>query len=180
MSIIALLCMVIHWRGTIVFIAPGLLYYTASNVPVVAQGLHKSIWLKGVQITNVVCIPHSRGCIELSMQQFISSGGTSPVTLKSSAVSTIGKYVRLAVPEVSAKSHPFTFFTAPQRPKDEITVRSSLSVFANSLIFWKSYYHNIMLFRFCFAQLVLSLANLREESRRPVKPNQTKRCRRCW
>jgi len=132
MSIGSLFCMLMHWRGVIMYIAPGFLYYLASNIPIYVEGWFKSIWQKGVRLTSVVCIPDSGGCIEVSMSVGTKkSAGSS--SLLDAAVKTVGRYVRLSVPEVSIKSHPFTIFTNPHRPEDITFLFRPCGGFTNDL-----------------------------------------------
>ena len=117
LAIILLFGLVMHYNKMIWFIAPSLLSYMASNVPLAFESLYK--WSKGgVGITKVVCIPDSRGCVELTIataRNECSNGGLEQQQQQQRA---IGKYIRLTVPEISSKSHPFTAFCDPLHPQD--------------------------------------------------------------
>jgi hypothetical protein len=63
----------------------------------------------GVCVSKVCCIPDSRGCVELTIVRNDDHGGGDD----SDDDAMIGKYVRLTVPEISSKSHPFTAFCDP-------------------------------------------------------------------
>jgi len=102
-----------HYNKMIWFIAPSLLSYVASNVPLMIESFYK--WSKGgVGVTKVVCIPDSRGCVELTIAAARNDRSGEELEQQQSA---IGKYVRLTVPEISSKSHPFTAFSDPLHPQ---------------------------------------------------------------
>eukprot|EP00980_Cylindrotheca_fusiformis_P025158 scaffold13207_cov143-Cylindrotheca_fusiformis.AAC.11 len=104
-SVILLFGMTLHNNKTILYLAPGLLYYMATNVPLSVEAV-KKWWQGGNAISKVFHIPDSGGCVELSfrMPELIDA--------------PCGKYVRLSVPEISLKSHPFTVFSHPDHPGD--------------------------------------------------------------
>jgi len=119
LAIALLLGLVMHYNKMIWFIAPSLLYYLASNVPAAFESLYK--WSKGgVGISKVVCIPDSRGCVELTIARNnnYSSEVRGGWEGDKSQAYAIGKYARLTVPEISSKSHPFTAFCDPLHPQN--------------------------------------------------------------
>eukprot|EP00984_Skeletonema_dohrnii_P004218 scaffold1490_cov121-Skeletonema_dohrnii-CCMP3373.AAC.1 len=120
LAISLLFGLVMHYNKMIWFIAPSLLSYVASNVPVAFESLYK--WSKGgVGISKVVCIPDSRGCVELTIdtktRNDYSGEEARSVCEQQQRQRAIGKYVRLTVPEISPKSHPFTAFCDPRHPQ---------------------------------------------------------------
>jgi predicted ferric reductase len=101
--------LVMHYNKMIWYLAPGLLYYMASSVPVWIEGIQK--WRQGgVMVSNVVHVPDSGGCVELSIR--MDGNGHGDIDTHASA-RICGKYAKLCVPEVSAISHPFTVFSHP-------------------------------------------------------------------
>ena len=131
LSIILLFGLVMHYNKIIWFIAPSLLSYMGSNVPVAFEFLYK--WRKGgVGISKVVCIPDSRGCVELTIasKSDDSSDGQDD---GQEAMSGIGKFVRLTVPDISAKSHPFTTFYDPRHPQDAKILFRPIGAFTTEL-----------------------------------------------
>ena len=112
MSVLILFGLVMHYNKMIWFMAPSLLHYMASNVPIFAENLLKS-WQGGVRISKVVCIPDSGGCVELSIRHNENNGCIV------SAESTIGKYIELSVPEISSSmSHPFSAYSHQNHQHD--------------------------------------------------------------
>ena len=99
-SISILFGLVMHYNKMIWYMAPSLLYYVASNIPIYMECLYKWIRLGGVKVTKVVCIPDSSGCVDVSIC----------IDDCSSYQETTGRYILLSVPELSTLSHPFTLF----------------------------------------------------------------------
>eukprot|EP00580_Thalassiosira_gravida_P013466 CAMPEP_0201684498 /NCGR_PEP_ID=MMETSP0494-20130426/52674_1 /ASSEMBLY_ACC=CAM_ASM_000839 /TAXON_ID=420259 /ORGANISM="Thalassiosira gravida, Strain GMp14c1" /LENGTH=975 /DNA_ID=CAMNT_0048168309 /DNA_START=418 /DNA_END=3345 /DNA_ORIENTATION=- len=136
-SVISVFGLAMHYYKMILYMAPSLLYYTASNVPVHVESLIK--WWRsrrgqgGIQVSKVVCIPDSGGCVELSFRTSDKSSSSSSSVVANngngrpeddfhSFRDTVGKYIKLHVPELSAQSHPFTVFTSPNHPAGSIQV----------------------------------------------------------
>lgn len=119
-SIILLLGLTMHYNKMILYLAPSLLYYMASNVPVCLEAMKK--WYHGGNaISKVIHIPASGGCVEVSLQ--IPTLHDAPT----------GKYVRLSVPEISFKSHPFTVFSHPDHPGDGKVIFRTFGAFTSQL-----------------------------------------------
>eukprot|EP00985_Skeletonema_marinoi_P018619 scaffold10420_cov103-Skeletonema_marinoi.AAC.1 len=135
LAIALLFGLVMHYNKMIWFIAPSLLSYVASNVPVAFESLYK--WSKGgVGISKVVCIPDSRGCVELTIS--ITRNDYSGEEARGGCEQqqrqrAIGKYVRLTVPEISPKSHPFTAFCDPRHPQDVKILFRPIGAFTTQL-----------------------------------------------
>eukprot|EP00585_Thalassiosira_rotula_P005362 CAMPEP_0196136134 /NCGR_PEP_ID=MMETSP0910-20130528/4547_1 /TAXON_ID=49265 /ORGANISM="Thalassiosira rotula, Strain GSO102" /LENGTH=994 /DNA_ID=CAMNT_0041396375 /DNA_START=189 /DNA_END=3173 /DNA_ORIENTATION=+ len=131
-SVISVFGLAMHYYKLILYMAPSLLCYMASNVPAHVESLYK--WWRsrrqvGVQVSKVVCIPDSGGCVELSFRtsdkspsSVVANNGNPPEDDFQSFRDTVGKYIKLHVPEVSAQSHPFTVFTSPNDPSGSIQV----------------------------------------------------------
>eukprot|EP00571_Detonula_confervacea_P012578 CAMPEP_0172311452 /NCGR_PEP_ID=MMETSP1058-20130122/14716_1 /TAXON_ID=83371 /ORGANISM="Detonula confervacea, Strain CCMP 353" /LENGTH=1027 /DNA_ID=CAMNT_0013024621 /DNA_START=265 /DNA_END=3348 /DNA_ORIENTATION=+ len=140
-SVIVLFALVMHYNKAIYFIAPSFLYYTASNLPVHVESLIK--WWRqrrdgGIQVSKVVCIPDSGGCVELSlrMNNAVQAVGALDDDRDDGIIpthhgvlnefqsfhDTIGKYIQLHVPEISLQSHPFTIFTHPNNNENNIQI----------------------------------------------------------
>eukprot|EP00986_Skeletonema_menzelii_P007567 scaffold2976_cov212-Skeletonema_menzelii.AAC.2 len=128
-SIVLLFGLVMHYNKMIWFIAPSLLSYVASNVPLMIESFYK--WSKGgVGVTKVVCIPDSRGCVELTIAAARNDRSGEELEQQQGA---IGKYVRLTVPEISSKSHPFTAFCDPLHPQDVKILFRPIGTFTTQL-----------------------------------------------
>ena len=160
LSIVLMFGLVCHYNKMIWYMAPSLLIYLASNVPVYVESWYK--WWKskgcGVRVTKVVCIPESGGCVELSFclneggghvngvvegivtededlgdEHDVNGNHSQPrretdnhiqndASTFTSIHDTIGKYIKLHIPEISAQSHPFTIFSNPSIPNETIHV----------------------------------------------------------
>jgi len=142
-SIFVLFGLVMHYNKMIWYMAPSLLYYFASNIPIHIESLSK--WWRqqrssgeGVAVSKIVCISDSGGCVELSFcikngpevaldgtateDEVIELGDDASSSMQSSFHNTVGKYIMLHVPEISAHSHPFTLFTNPHNPDKLVSV----------------------------------------------------------
>ena len=111
LSLVLLFALMMHYNKMILFLSPSLLYYTSSNVPIFIENL-KKLCQGGVKLSKVSHIPHSGGCVELS---FASHGYTY------SKQALCGKYIKLCVPCISTKSHPFSVFSDPNQA-DELKI----------------------------------------------------------
>ncbi len=121
-SLILLFGLLMHYNKVILYLAPGLLYYTASSIPVWVEGM-KKWWQGGVGVSKVTHIADSGGCVELSFR------------LDSNIASSdlCGSFVRLCVPEVSGISHPFTVFSHPKYPDEMKIILRSYGPFTTQL-----------------------------------------------
>mmetsp|Transcript_30632 Transcript_30632/g.59735 ORF Transcript_30632/g.59735 Transcript_30632/m.59735 type:complete len:837 (-) Transcript_30632:47-2557(-) len=113
LSVLILFCLAMHYNKMIYYLAPSLLTYMASNMPILFESMYKSWWQRGAQISKVVFIPDSGGCVEISLQLNDHSGGKDI-----GIVDSVGKYIRLTVPQISCKSHPFSIFSSPSDPEN--------------------------------------------------------------
>lgn len=113
-SMLLLYGLVMHYNKMILYIAPSLVYYFASCIPALIQAFLS--WVKGGTIVeNVIHIPDSGDCVELSFQMG---------ECHEFEESLCGKYVRLCVPEISQVWHPFTVYSHNGDPNSlKITFR---------------------------------------------------------
>ena len=121
LSTMLLFTLVLHYNKMIWYIGPSILCYIGCNVPVYIEGLYKSLGVGGgggVCVSKVCCIPESRGCVELTIVRNNDDSGSSGGG-DDSDDDFIGKYVRLTVPEISSKSHPFTAFCDPNHHQQQ-------------------------------------------------------------
>eukprot|EP00980_Cylindrotheca_fusiformis_P025159 scaffold13207_cov143-Cylindrotheca_fusiformis.AAC.12 len=119
-SVILLISLTMHYNKTILYLAPSLLYYIATNVPLCVEAIKK--WYQGGNsLSKVIHIPDSGGCVDISLRM--------PDLIDAPC----GKYVRLSVPEISLKSHPFTVFSHPDHPEDGIVIFRPFKGFTSKL-----------------------------------------------
>jgi len=99
---IATLCIMLHWKRSIMFLSGAMLFYMACSAPVWWEN-----WSKkrqgGTQIVQVdrlgsTCMAVTFACRDTQRLQ-------------------AGQYVRLICPDVSSVAHPFTVNTVPDYPK---------------------------------------------------------------
>lgn len=105
---IILYLLVMHYRKMILYIAPSLLYYLASSMPIWIEAVKD--WMSGgVFITNVKHIPNADGCVEISLlnESIKERYNYDPVLMLQM---NCGKYVKICVPEISKVWHPFSFY----------------------------------------------------------------------
>ena len=102
---------VMHWRPIITYIAPSLIYYLASTMPVVVQAVSSRV-RGGVKVVKVVHLANAGGCKEMHI---------ATTTVDNNALErTPSMFVKLCVPSISLVWHPFTVF---KHPRDSSTVR---------------------------------------------------------
>jgi ferredoxin-NADP reductase len=103
-----LLVAIMHWQPLALFIAPSLVYYLASTMPVLVQAA-ASRFRGGLKIIEVVNIPDAGGCTEVR------------VACDTTASQILGDepcmYVKLCVPKISLIWHPFTVYKHLDDPK---------------------------------------------------------------
>ena len=110
-----------HYNKMIWYLSPSLIFYFSSNVPQWVEWIWK--WAKGgTAIASFVDIPDSGGCVELSLRM--------PDQASSSFC---GRYIRLAVPSISAKSHPFSAFVHSNYPGELKVIFRSHGPFTKKL-----------------------------------------------
>lgn len=105
---LTLVMVIIHWRKSMAYIAPSILYYIATSFPVMTENQTCLKQDGGIKLTRVERIQSShagrpRQCMSLTIK-------ATPA-----AVSTFrsGQYVKLTAPQVSSISHPFTISRIP-------------------------------------------------------------------
>lgn len=95
---IVIIMSILHWQRSVLYMAPSLLYYVASSVPVMMEAALKMKKDGGVAVISVQKImPSDRPCISLTV-------AASDITF----LLRSGQYVKLLAPEISSLSHPFT------------------------------------------------------------------------
>ncbi|KAL3938376.1 MAG: hypothetical protein SGBAC_006695 [Bacillariaceae sp.] len=120
-SFILMFALVMHYNKMILYLAPSLVYYFASNVPQSVESIWK--WIRGgTAIASFVGIPDSGGCVELSLRM----PDQAPSSL-------CGRYIHLAVPSISAKSHPFSSFVHVNYPGELKVIFRSHGPFTKAL-----------------------------------------------
>ncbi|CAJ1949729.1 unnamed protein product [Cylindrotheca closterium] len=120
-SFILMFALVMHYNKMILYLAPSLIYYLASNVPQCVEWISK--WINGGNaIASFIEIPDSGGCVELSLRM--------PDQTSSSLC---GRYIRLAVPSISAISHPFSSFVHVGYPGELKVIFRSHGPFTKTL-----------------------------------------------
>ena len=102
-----LLFTVLHWNRSMIFVAGGALYYTASSFPVFVEQWRKQRRSDaGVRIVSVERIEGvQRPCMAVTVE-------ASDVAMRRYRA---GQYVQLKVPAISSISHPFSINTAGPR-----------------------------------------------------------------
>jgi len=84
-----------------------------------------------VAVEKVVCIPESGGCVELSLRLNENGMQESGGEVVESGVSsrdlqsirdTVGKYIKVHIPEISMQSHPFSIFANPNNPHHSVSI----------------------------------------------------------
>lgn len=116
---LAIIFLVLHWNRSIVFIAPSLIYYTASSFPVLVEtywtqqpSTNNNNSMKGVKVASVELIPSTTtNSSKKAGGQYISL--TVEATEVASQRFRPGYYIQLLAPEVSSISHPFTVNLVP-------------------------------------------------------------------
>jgi len=117
LSVVMLFGLAMHDNQIVWYMAPSLLYYLASNVPVLVESLWKWIRHGGIRVVKVVHIPDSGGCVELTLKGVLSHAADGRTSLAKDSclddneLHTIGKFCKLRVPSISSKNHPFTIFS---------------------------------------------------------------------
>lgn len=121
---LALVLTILHWKGSILYLAGGLLYYLASSMPVFVETsrIYFSTPKMSVSLLSAELLddeeeysPDERGCVGLTFE----------VTPTARDLYQAGQYVRLWVPEISREAHPFTILsvlnppTCPSNMKDD-------------------------------------------------------------
>jgi len=102
-----LIMVILHWRRSVLYMAPSLLYYAATSAPILSERAVKSRDV-GVKIVSVKYIASrdrhkARPCVSLTV------AASDEATLSYEP----GQYVKLLAPDISAISHPFTINRVP-------------------------------------------------------------------
>ncbi|GKY99875.1 hypothetical protein MPSEU_000941200 [Mayamaea pseudoterrestris] len=105
---LVLIMIILHYNRAILYMAGGLLLYVASSFPVLVESQWRRRQQPGVKILSVHTIPgeenmQRRSCVSLTVEASDSA----------MAQYRAGQYVRLAIPEVSTKAHPFSVNIVP-------------------------------------------------------------------
>jgi predicted ferric reductase len=89
---------VLHWQRSVLYIAPSLLYYVASSIPLMMESAIKLKNDGGVKVVSAQTIASSDGrpCVSLTVEALDAT------SLKS------GQYIKLSAPDISSIYHPFT------------------------------------------------------------------------
>ncbi|CAB9526494.1 NADPH oxidase 4 [Seminavis robusta] len=118
---LAIILVVLHWNRSILFMAPSLIYYTASSFPVFVESWGRQSTSKGVE---VVSIDRIASFADWKGKQGANSRGTNSTHYISLTVRATeaavrqfrpGYYIQLLAPDVSTISHPFTINLVPAR-----------------------------------------------------------------
>jgi predicted ferric reductase len=106
-SVLLLFFLVMHHYKMIFYIAPSVLYYLASSMPVWIESVQS--WVHGgIRITKVAHIPNTNDCVEISLYHHLDRNNSmDPLTKYETCC---GKFVKICVPEISAIWHPFSIF----------------------------------------------------------------------
>lgn len=102
-----LIMVILHWRRSVLYMVPSLLYYAATSAPMMTERVIKSRG-SGVKIVSVKYIASKerqkgRPCISLTM----AASDEAALCYRP------GQYVKLLAPEISSISHPFTINRVP-------------------------------------------------------------------
>jgi predicted ferric reductase len=103
-----LLVAIMHWRPLALYIAPSIVYYLASTMPVLVQAA-ASRFRGGLKIIEVVTIPDAGGCTEVRV--------ACDMTASQALDDEPCMYVKLCVPKISLIWHPFTVYKHLDDPK---------------------------------------------------------------
>ena len=115
---LVLVCTILHWEKSILYLVGGISYYVASTFPVLAE------YATGCENNGTVQLVSAERIPSDSHKSNKSDNGTRPcisLTFVASEAATKtfrpGQYVKLIVPEISSvMSHPFTVNVVPNRP----------------------------------------------------------------
>ena len=124
---IALIMVILHWRRSVLYMAPSLLYYAATSAPVLTERAVKSRDV-GVKIVSVKYIAsrerhRARPCVSLTL------------AASNEAIRCYepGQYVKLLAPEISRISHPFTINQVPGKLHELRAIFRATGTFTHQL-----------------------------------------------
>lgn len=125
-----LLMATLHWNRMILFLAPSMLYYVSSSIPVIVESWRKHTRDGGVEIVSVQEIPDNDGftaekrpCVAITFAASDQAVGEYRP----------GQYVKLRSPNLSAISHPFTVNTVPNYPNQMRIIFRVMGPFTSKL-----------------------------------------------
>jgi predicted ferric reductase len=111
-----LLLTILHWNGSMLYMAPSILYYVASSFPVMMESRSACRRQEGVKIAAVEQIMESESADTMGNNSAASRTCMSLTMYASDAAMQQYRsmsYIKLLVPELSAVSHPFSVNTVP-------------------------------------------------------------------
>lgn len=122
-----IIMVMLHWRRSVLYIAPSILYYAATSAPVLMERAVKRRDA-GVKIVSVKYISSkdrhkSRPCVALTV--------ASSDEANQSYVP--GQYIKLWAPEISSISHPFTINEVPGKPHELRVIFRATGPFTHQL-----------------------------------------------
>jgi len=126
---ILLFTLAMHYNQMIFWMSPSILYYCGHSIPVAIESLYKW-WCGGVRVSKVVFIPNSRGCVEITIPRCDYSNS---MWNNAEIENAVGKYVKLSVPRIHRKSHPFSIFYNPNYPDHIKILFKPIGKFSTSL-----------------------------------------------
>lgn len=112
---LAILLVVLHWNKSILYMAPSLIYYTATSIPSFLERRFQSTSQASTKLLAVELIPSvSKAKHEIDSVQKVQY---ICLTFEASTQSMLkfqpGYYAQLQAPEISSISHPFTVNAVP-------------------------------------------------------------------
>jgi ferredoxin-NADP reductase len=102
-----LICAVLHWNRTILYIAGGVLYYAACSIPVWMENKYRN---PPVQVVSIEAIAGSRCHPRQPCVVAVTVAATDAALREYRP----GQYVRVRVPVISPIAHPFSINTTSQ------------------------------------------------------------------
>lgn len=130
---LATVLVVLHWNRSILFMAPSLLYYTATSLPTFLENCFKSRYqgVKIVSVERIPCLPNSKKDVDVMTAHYIS------LTFEATALAVQkfrpGYYIQLMAPHISSISHPFTVNTVAGKDNQLRVVFKALGRFTSDL-----------------------------------------------
>jgi predicted ferric reductase len=116
---LVLLCVVLHWSRSILYLAGGLIYYMASSFALLLEQRLNDQQSSSVEVVEVQHLPTSSSRSDRHIVAIT-------VAATESALSQFraGYYVQLRAPDISPISHPFTINRVPHQPYLRILLRA--------------------------------------------------------
>jgi predicted ferric reductase len=125
---LGMLLTLLHYNTAILYFAPSFLYYVASSFPVWVESRTKCTMSNHQNTTPIVAAKYissksSRPCLSLTLR-------ASEAALERYRP---GMYVKLSVPQISHKSHPFSINKVPGKPQELRIILRVLGPFTKQL-----------------------------------------------